>query len=329
MRQREKMAALGTLAAGLAHELNNPAAAISRVVDRLRHVLDALYEASEALRNSRMPLPSCGALERLREDAEQRVKENKTLDPLVAADREDELSDWLTRQGVEQAWLVAPTLVARRHRADNLGTLREAIGLENFPAAVRWVASSVELAMLLDEAGRGSARIADLLRALKSYSYEGQAPLQEVDLHDGIEDTLTIMRHKLKQRDQRRARVRPHAAEGARVRKRAEPGLDESHRQCGRRIDGEGTLTIRTRRDGEFAVVEIGDDGPGIPAEIQPRVFDPFFTTKDARQGHGARTGHHLSLGRESSSRAHPPRVEAGRHALRSDAADRTSPRRT
>jgi signal transduction histidine kinase len=188
---------------------------------------------------------------------------------------------------VEQPWLLAPTLVGGGIAPTDLGSLREAIGPENFPAAVRWVASSVELAMLLDEAGRGSARIADLLRALKSYSYEGQAPLQEVDLHDGIEDTLTIMRHKLKQGinvvreyDRTLPKVLVYGSELNQVWTNLIDNAADA-------INGEGTLTIRTRREGEFAVVEICDDGPGIPAEIQPRIFDPFFTTKELGKGTG------------------------------------------
>ena len=287
VRQREKMAALGTLAAGLAHELNNPAAAIARVVDRLRHVLDALYEASEALQSSRLPLPSCGALERVRERGEQSVKENQPINPLVAAEREDEVSDWLSGQGVDKGWLLAPTLVAGGITPSDLQALGDAVGRDNLPASVRWVASSVELATLLDEAGRGSARISDLVKALKSYSYEGQAPLQEVDLHDGIEDTLTIMRHKLKQgvnvvRDYDRTlpKVLVYGSELNQVWTNLIDNAADA-------LNGRGTITIRTRRRGEHAVVEIGDDGPGIPAEIQPRVFDPFFTTKPLGEGTG------------------------------------------
>ena len=287
VRQREKMAALGTLAAGLAHELNNPAAAISRVVDRLRHVLDALYEATDALHVQGLPSTACGALERLRERAEARLRENADVDPLAAVEREDEVSDWLGDRGVDQGWLLAPTLVAGGIAPSDLQTLGDAVGGANLPAAVRWVAASVELATLLDEAGRGSARISDLVKALKSYSYEGQAPLQEVDLHDGIEDTLTILRHKLKQginvvRDYDRTlpKVLVYGSELNQVWTNL---IDNAADALG----GRGTITIRTHREGEFAVVEICDDGPGIPDEIQPRIFDPFFTTKPLGKGTG------------------------------------------
>jgi signal transduction histidine kinase len=286
-RQREKMAALGTLAAGLAHELNNPAAAIARVVDRLRHVLDTLYDATEALQGRNLPSTSCGSLERLRERADAAVKENAAVDPIAAADREDELSDWLTQHAVEQPWLIAPTLVAGGISPADLDALRQAVGIEHFSAAVQWVAASVEVATLLDEAGRGAARVSDLVKALKSYSYEGQAPMQEVDLHDGIEDTLTIMRHKLKQGievvrdfDRTLPKVLVYGSELNQVWTNL---IDNAADALG----GSGTITIRTRRRGEHAVVVIGDDGPGIPAQIQPRVFDPFFTTKPLGQGTG------------------------------------------
>jgi signal transduction histidine kinase len=287
VRQREKMAALGTLAAGLAHELNNPAAAISRVVDRLRHALDALYEATDALHVRGLPSTACGAMERLRERAEAQLDENAAVDPLTAVEREDEVSDWLGDQGVEEAWLLAPTLVAGGIAPAELQVLGEAVGRENLAAAVRWVAASVELATLLDEAGRGSARISDLVKALKSYSYEGQAPLQEVDLHDGIEDTLTILRHKLKDginvvRDYDRTlpKVMVYGSELNQVWTNL---IDNAADALG----GHGTITIRTHRRGDHAVVEIGDDGPGIPPEIQPRIFDPFFTTKPLGKGTG------------------------------------------
>ncbi|MBL8539951.1 MAG: cyclic nucleotide-binding domain-containing protein, partial [Betaproteobacteria bacterium] len=278
-RQRQKMAALGTLAAGLAHELNNPAAAIARVVDRLRHVLDTLYEATDALHVHGLPATACGVLENFRERAEARLQEQVAVDPLVAAEQEDEISDWLGDRGVGESWLLAPTLVAGGIAPTDLDGLVAGVGEENTDAAVRWVASSVELATLLNEAGRGSARISELVKALKSYSYEGQAPRQEVDLHDGIEDTLTILRHKLK-----------HGIEVVRDYDRSLPRLmvygSELNQVWTNLIDnaadalgGQGTITIRTRRNGEFAVIEVCDDGPGVPPEIQPRIFDPFFTT--------------------------------------------------
>ncbi|MFO1207299.1 MAG: ATP-binding protein [Burkholderiales bacterium] len=287
-RQRQKMAALGTLAAGLAHELNNPAAAIARVVDRLRHVLDALYEATDALHvKEGLPSTACGVLESVRERAEAWLKEHTTVDPLVAAEHEDEVSDWLSERGVGESWLLAPTLVAGGIAPSDLDTLAQDVGEENLPAAVRWVAASVELATLLNEAGRGSARISELVKALKSYSYEGQAPMQEVDLHDGIEDTLTILRHKLK-----------HGIEVVRDYDRTLPKVmvygSELNQVWTNLIDnavdalgGRGTITLRTRRNGDYAVIEVCDDGPGIPPDIQPRVFDPFFTTKPLGQGTG------------------------------------------
>ncbi len=287
VRQREKMAALGTLAAGLAHELNNPVAAISRVVDRLRHVLDALYAATDALHVQGLPSTACGVLEGTREAAAARLQENAAVAPLATADLEDDLSDWLGERGVGESWLLAPTLVAGGIVPADLDGLATGVGENNLDAAVRWVAASVELASLLDEAGRGSTRISDLVKALKSYSYEGQAPLQEVDLHDGIEDTLTILRHKLKQGievvreyDRTLPKVQVYGSELNQVWTNLIDNAADA-------LDGQGTITIRTQRKGDFAVVEICDNGPGIPREIQPRVFDPFFTTKPIGKGTG------------------------------------------
>ena len=287
VRQREKLAALGKLAAGLAHELNNPAAAISRVVDRLRHVLEALYEATEALQRSPLQEQSCGLLEGLREAAEQRMREAGPVDPLAVSSREEEVEDWLSSHGVEKGWLHAAALAAGEVPQAELETLREGVGNENLPAAVAWLASSIELAQLLDDAGRGSARIAELVKALKSYSYEGQAPMQEVDLHDGIEDTLTILKHKLKgsitvvrDYDRTLPKLLVYGSELNQVWTNLIDNAADA-------LNGSGTITIRTRREGDHAIVEVDDDGPGIPPEIQPRVFDPFFTTKDQGKGSG------------------------------------------
>ena len=207
-------------------------------------------------------------------------------------------------------------------RTTELETLREGVGNENLPAAVAWLASSIELAQLLDDAGRGSARIAELVKALKSYSYEGQAPMQEVDLHDGIEDTLTILKHKLKgsitvvrDYDRTLPKLLVYGSELNQVWTNLIDNAADA-------LNGSGTITIRTRREGDHAVVEIDDDGPGIPPEIQPRVFDPFFTTKD--QGKGSGLG--LDIAYRSVVNRHRGNIRLAlrtrRHTLRSRAAD-------
>jgi signal transduction histidine kinase len=288
VRQREKMASLGTLAAGLAHELNNPAAAVARAADRMGTTLEELHGLTCALHEVALPPDATAALQELRHEA---VGYGRAAgadgDPLGESEREDALADWLEERGVAEGWRIAPTLAAAGFTPERLNALAERLDATHLDPALRWLAATIEIAALRDEAAQGAARISELVRAMKSYSYMDQAPRQEVDIHDGIEDTLTIMKHRLKYgvtivRDYDRALPRVTVF-GSELNQVWTNLIDNAVDAMG----GEGTLTVRTRRIRDRAVVEIGDTGPGVPPEIQGRVFEPFFTTKGVGRGTG------------------------------------------
>lgn len=284
VRQREKMASLGTLTAGLAHELNNPAAAVARSTDRMRAIARDLESISCELHDSDLPHEAMYALKALSDAATSGPVPPRT--PIEESDREQAFGEWLDSRQVPDAWKLAAVFAASKLELPAVQSMLGSAGDAVTPAA-RWLAATVELAALVDEANHGAARIADLVKAMKSYSYMDQAPKQEVDIHEGIEATLTIMRHKLKhgvevvrEYDHTLPKVSVYGSELNQVwTNLIDNALDA--------MDCKGTLTIRTRRDGGLVIVEVGDSGPGIPQDVQARLFEPFFTTKPVGKGTG------------------------------------------
>ena len=283
VRQREKMASLGTLAAGLAHELNNPAAAVARATDRMHSLLGELDAVTCALHGAGVPEPVMDALLALRNAATVTAPMRT---PMQESDREEAFGDWLEQHRVPDPWHLASALATSAIDVSDLEPVAATLGAGLAPG-MRWLCNTVEMAALVDEAGRGAARVSDLVAAMKSYSYMDQAPRQQVDVHAGIEDTLTIMRHKLKHGV---AVVRRYDSSLPRI-----PVFGSELNQVWTNLidnaadamDGKGTLTVTTRRDGGYVVVEIGDDGPGITPEVQARLFETFFTTKPPGKGTG------------------------------------------
>ncbi len=286
VRQREKLAALGTMAAGLAHEMNNPASAARSAAGRLRATSADLHARALALGKSL----DGGQLDRLvtlRQEVVARAKNAPPLDTLERSDREDELAAWLEDHGVEEGWELAPTLVSAALDTTWLGALAGEFPDGVLGEVLSWLGAVVDESELLAAVDAGTARVSTLVAAVKSYSYMDQAPLQDVDLHEGLENTLTILGYKLKKgvtvtRSYDRALPRL-CAYGSELNQVWTNLIDNAVDA----MDGKGRLSLRTARDGDDALVEIADDGPGIPPEALPRIFEPFFTTKGVGKGTG------------------------------------------
>jgi signal transduction histidine kinase len=289
-RQREKMSALGVLSAGLAHELNNPAAAARRAASQLNQSLSLaeplLVRLSKLLSDEQFK-----ELFKIRAEAAKKLHSADSLDALTKSDREDELGSWLDDRGVEDSWMIAPTLVTAGVDLDMLELLLEDVGDDALSTAVAWLNASLGSTGLLSEIEQGTKRISELVKAVKSYSYMDQAPTQVIDIHEGINDTLTMMGHKL--RDKKINVVKEYkpnlpliTAYGSELNQVWTNVIDNAIDAMSS-ANGKGTLTLKTWADSEDIWVEIADDGPGIPEDIQSRIFEPFFTTKEVGKGTG------------------------------------------
>jgi signal transduction histidine kinase len=200
--------------------------------------------------------------------------------PLQRSEAESRLGDWLAARRVAKPWLSAPVLVAHGIAPADLDPLANNLEAAQFDAAVGWIARVLDLRAMMDEAMQGSLRISDIVAAMKSYSFMDQGPQQEIDIHDGIDNTLTVMTHEMKRgiqvtRDYDRSlpRLPVYGSELNQVWTRLIENAIEA-------MDGRGSITIRTRRDAHCAVVEITDDGPGIPPDVVTHLFEPFFTSE-------------------------------------------------
>jgi signal transduction histidine kinase len=284
--QRDKMAALGKISAGLAHELNNPAAAAQRATASLREALEAVRDSSIRLARHALSPEQRETILRLEREAGEH-KPAIPADPLARSDREEQVVDWLEKHQVPDAWKIAPVLADAGVEAPRLETLAVEVGDSVLSDALIRIASLISVTSLIGEIEHSTRRISDLVQAVKEYSHMDRPAMEETDVHQGLENTLTMLGHQLKR--------------GIRVVREYDKSLPmilayggELNQIWTNLIDnaieamhGQGELLVRTGREIDRIVVEICDNGPGIAADVLPRIFDPFFTTKGVGEGTG------------------------------------------
>jgi signal transduction histidine kinase len=283
--QREKLASLGTMAAGLAHELNNPAAAAQRAAAHLQRTTDnvqvLLCQLTRTLDHGHML-----RLVDASQDALERLAKTPPLDHLERSDRAETIAAWLETHGVAAGWELAPTFVSAGIDIPWLEELTGKLPAASHAGALGWLEARLNLKLLLGQVEQSTGRIAELVKAIKSYSYMDQSPMQEVDIHEGLESTLTMLGHKLKNVtlvrsfDRSIPRIMAYGSELNQVWTNL---IDNAIHA----VNGTGKICIGTCQEDNQLVVEIVDNGSGIPPEVQPHLFEPFFTTKPIGTGTG------------------------------------------
>jgi signal transduction histidine kinase len=293
LHQQEKMAALGTMSAGLAHELNNPAAAAQRSASRLRDSQSRWLTLTHQIEGSAIQEGKTDWLDGFTQEVTGRFGEPVKLDALERIDLVDQLQTWLEANGVESAWELAPAMVNFGWEPGSLEKVKSDLSLSLFALAIHWLGLCCLMMGLLSEVLQTTERISQIVHAVKSYTYLDQAPLLEVDVHEGLENTLVILQHKLKKGVAVKREYSPNLP-------RIEAYASELNQVWTNIIDnavdamnGRGEIRIKTYEEDRHIVIEILDNGPGIPEDIRSRVFEPFFTTK--APGHGTGLGLHIS----------------------------------
>ncbi len=299
LQERERMAGLGTMAAGLAHELNNPASAAHRAAMQAEETLDAMRAMTKDPNTRKLMQAAFTVMDDLEADPaklEAGRREVESMDPVTRGDREDALATWLTSHGAEtDAWACAAGMVGAGFTVDLVQSAAGGIAPDVLRAALNWTERLETLRQLLDEVQSSTTRIAELVMAVKGYSHADRTTPKNVDVHMAIENTLTMLGYKLRgsnikvERDYDRTmpKIRTFGGELHQVWTNLIDNAIDSISTDKARAKPGGTIRVRTLRDGVCAQIEISDDGPGIPLETLPKLFETFFTTKEVGKGTG------------------------------------------
>lgn len=286
LRQSERLATLGRLSAGMAHELNNPTAVVKQGVEHLKTAIGRLERARFALGAAGLSDAQRELVAKLEKEAEERAKRPSTLDPIARSDLEQEVEDWLTERGVEEPWEHASTLVTMGLCSQELEEFAGSFDASMTEIVIDYFSSRFTAYTVIQEIGHGAGRVADIVKALKGYSYMDQAPVQAVDVREGLNATLVMLSSRL--RDIKvdldyaddLPRVQGYGSELNQV----WTNLIDNAVSA---MDGKGTLGLKAYAGDDMVIVEVVDSGHGIPADAQGKVFDPFFTTKAPGEGTG------------------------------------------
>jgi signal transduction histidine kinase len=287
--ERQRLMALGSLSAGLMHELNNPAAAASRATSSLRQRVAGMRHKLGKLAAGKVAPERLDALVELQEDVIERAAKAPELTAMQTADLEDRLGEWMEEREITHGWDLAPVFAQGGIDIDCLDEIETKVGPRDLlDQAIHWIGYALETDQLMTDIEDATGRVSSLVSAAKQYSQLDRAAHQWIDVHGGLDSTLVMLGHKIgkgaikvvKEYDKTLPQIPAHPAELNQVWTNI---IDNALQAMG----GTGTLTVRTYRDDEYVVVEIGDTGPGVPEELRKRVFEPFFTTKPVGEGTG------------------------------------------
>jgi signal transduction histidine kinase len=286
--QHGMLISLGTMVAGLAHELNNPAAAIGRSAAEARGVFQEASEKAAELGNLPLTREQRSLVAALPQEVARKSGIVASLDSLEVSDLEDELAMWMEDRGIEEGWEISPTLAGAGLDMAWLERLAERVPEEALGGVLGWLQATMTGDELLREIEGGSARISELVGAIKTYTHRDKAASRKVDVHAGLNSTLIMLGHKLKKGDVKvvrdYAKDLPHICGHAGELNQVWTNLIDNAIDA---VDGQGRITVRTASENGRILVEVSDDGPGIPEDVRKRIFEPFYTTKDVGEGTG------------------------------------------